>query len=87
VAAGTWTIAARLLAQATAGASVRLRFRFWRSANADGSAATQITTGPIIGSTVTVDADGEISSGAEAGLGEVTFAGEYLFVQVACETV
>jgi hypothetical protein len=65
----------------------RFIVRLWKSVNADGSSATQLTSGNVKVST----AGGTIGSGAiltltgSASLGAVTFSSEYLFLQVAFE--
>jgi hypothetical protein len=85
--AGDWQFAVPFIAVEGEGATLRVRLRFWRSANADASGATEITAGAVVGSTVTDLQDDipQISSGTVA-LGAVTLTNEYLFAQVAAET-
>jgi hypothetical protein len=87
-AAGTWTIQVPMLAVDAAGANLRARIRLWRSANADMSGATEITSGAVIGTTIT--ALGTVTpqiSTCTVALGTVTLTNEYLFLQVAAEIV
>jgi hypothetical protein len=87
-AAGTWTIQIPMLAVDAAGANLRARIRLWRSANADMSGATEITSGAVIGTTVT--ALGTVTpqiSTCTVALGTVTLTNEFLFLQIAAEVV
>jgi len=86
-AANNWVFTARVRAtSAESGADGRCRFRLFRSANADGTSATEITSGTAVGSGVT-DLLTSVSqdSAVTVALGAVTLANEYLFVQVAWE--
>ena len=87
VAAGTWRPSLMLIAVAGDGADVRLRFRLWRSVNADGSAATEVGGGAIVGHTITGLTGTQQVSAGRVALGAVTLTNEYLFAQVALETV
>jgi hypothetical protein len=87
-AAATWTIQVPMLAVDAAGANLRARIRLWRSANADMSGATEITSGAVIGTTIT--ALGTVTpqiSTCTVALGTVTLTNEYLFLQIAAEVV
>ena len=60
----------------------------WRSANADGTSATEVTAGTMIGTTVTnVTTTVAQSSSASTQVGAFSLANEYLFWQLAWETV
>ena len=66
----------------------RARFRLWRSANADGTGATEITQGTMVGSVVTgLTTTVAQSSSASTQVAGFAVAGEYLFQQVAWETL
>lgn len=90
-AAGTWTIRLPVIAtsSATEGANVRVRARIWKSANADGSSATELTAGAVAGTSVsTLQSEAaQTSTVTFSGLAGKTLTNEYLFVQVALETV
>jgi len=83
--AGTWYSSLSVLA-VTAGATGtgNARFRLWRSANADGTSATEITKGAMVGGNVanllTTVAQ---SSSASTQVGAFSLANEYLFLQTA----
>lgn len=87
VAAGDWLPSLPLIAVVGDGANVRVRFRLWRSTNADGSSATEITSGAIVGSTITALTGTQQVSAGSVALPAVTLAKEYLFVQIALETL
>lgn len=81
-ASGTWTIAVGLRAGTTANQG-RFRMRVWRSVNADGSSATEVTTSTQLGSvsgvtTTTTTVTSTISWSAPS----FTVTNEYLFFQV-----
>lgn len=82
--AGTATFRLPLVAVSGTGANVRVRFRLWRSANADGSSPTEITGGAAVGATLTVSGTAQVSD-VSVALGAVTLTAEYLFAQVALE--
>ena len=84
-AAGDWTLSLPVRASTlAAGQDGRWRVRLWRSANADGSGATEITSGATALSEVTDIATGADSTSAGTiALGAVTLTNEYLFVQLA----
>jgi hypothetical protein len=88
--AGTWTIPVPVIASGAAkeGATMRARVRLWQTVNANGSAATELTAGVVVGSTVTnLQSEAASISTASVALGAVAFTDKYLFVQVALETV
>ncbi len=85
--AGTWTIALSVIAVTSAATGTgRLRVRIWKSVNADGSSATELTT-----STISTTQYNNLTTGAAQNLTGsqaitgTTFAAEYLFIEVACE--
>ena len=86
-AAGTWIIALSVISASNAASgSGRLRVRVWKSANADGSSPTELTT-----STITTSQYNNLSTGTPQNLSgsqsfsATTFNNEYLFIQVACQ--
>jgi hypothetical protein len=84
-AAANWTFSLPFIAVTNGGAQDgAARVRVWRSTNANGSGATEITSAATQLSTITNLATGtqQISSGTIA-MPAVTLASEYLFVQVA----
>lgn len=88
--AGVWRFQLPLIATSTLreGATVRPRLRIWRSVNADGSSATEITAGAVTGSTVTaLQSEAASISTATFEHAAQSWSGQYLFVQVALEVV
>ena len=89
--AGTWTGRVSVIAVSTPGTptqDARVRMRIWKSVNADGSAATEITSSTATGSTVTNLGGGtKQTSTVTASCAVVDFAAEYLFFQLALEIV
>lgn len=86
---GTWYSSISVIA-VTSGTiqDGRARFRIWRSHNADGTTATEITaaSGPIVGSLVTdLTTTVAQSSAGSARIPAFSLANEYLFLQVAWE--
>ena len=82
-----WTIRVSVIAVGTGGSQDgRMRFRLYRSTNADGSGATQITSGTVQLSVVTnlATSAAQVSSGTVSP-GVVTLTDEYLFLQLAWE--
>lgn len=87
-ATGVWTITVPVIAvTAASGQDGRVRVRLWKSSNADGSSATEITSGAVTGTTVT-----DLTTGAEqtsvattSSITGFSLANEYLFLQVAWE--
>lgn len=69
----------------TAGAVGRVRMRVWKSANADGSSATALTTSTLVGSTVTLSTTADTNSSMSWSPGSITLSNEYLFFQVEWE--
>lgn len=88
--AGTWTIPVPVIAYSAIweGATARVRVRLWQSSNADGSSATELTSGAVTGTTVTaLQSEASSISTATVSLGAIVFTSKYLFVQIALETV
>lgn len=85
-ASGNWTIAPRVAgAVSISTLDGRIRMRVFKSANADGSGATELTSGVLIGTTVT-----DLGSTAQASTitwaaPEIVLANEYLFFRTAWE--
>lgn len=86
--AGTWYSSLSVIAVTSGGfQDGRANFRLWRSANADGTTATEITQGRMVGSFITaLSTSVAQSSSASTQVGAFSLAGEYLFLQVAWET-
>lgn len=84
-ATGTWQLDMWLFGS-TSNGQVRIDVRLFRSANADGSAATEVTSAAQIGSTANV-IGGQSVSVVRWVQPAFTLSNEYLFIQVACETV
>ena len=86
--AGTWYSGASVIAVTAAGTDQdRIRVRLWRSANVDGTSATEITKGAMVGTTVTPSTTVAATSSASTHVGAFSLANEYLFYQCAVETV
>lgn len=85
--AGTWYSSVSVLAVSSGGArDGRAHFRIWRSTNEDGTTATEITQGAMVGSRVTdLSTTVAQSSSASTQIAGFSLAGEYLFLQVAWE--
>lgn len=66
----------------TAGAVGRIRMRVWKSANADGTSATELTAGALVGATVTLSTTGDTNSSISWSPGSITLSNEYLFFQI-----
>lgn len=84
---GTWYSSLSVIAVSAGGAQDgRARFRIWRSANADGTTATEVTQGTMVGTTVTNLATTVAqSSSASTLVAAFSLANEYLFLQCAWE--
>ena len=86
---GTWYSAVSVIAVTSGGnQDGRARFRLWRSPNADGTGATEITAsaGVMVGSLVTnLSTTVAQTSAASAGIAAFPVNNEYLFLQVAWE--
>lgn len=87
-AAGNWSIAFKLVSSDSPNipnATVKVRLRVWKSANADGTSATELTSSTQVSSTLTLDSstikDATITWSAPA----LTFDDEYLFYQIGYE--
>jgi len=92
-AAGDWIIDFYVTAITTASTGTgRMRARIWKSANATGSGATELTTVPLVGTTATRDVTGRAFP-RDTGCTRITWtpgttialSGEYLFVQLEWE--
>lgn len=71
-----------------ANGTVRLRFRVWRSTNANGSGSAEITTGAVTTNTVTYpDTSTQITMSGNVTLPQTTLNNEYIFVTLALEVV
>lgn len=83
--AGTWYSSLSCIAVSNGGAmDGRAMFRLWRSANADGTSATQITSSILTGSLVTNLATTVAQSSAiSVNIGAFSVTDEYLFMQCA----
>jgi hypothetical protein len=85
---GDWTFPIPAIAVLGAGASVRLRIRLWVSDNADMSSPTEVTSGAVVGTSITDLQAGTASlSTCTATLGAVAFTAKYIQLQIAAETV
>ena len=80
-----WSLAFRIRCSVASAQTGSIKIRVWKSANADGSGATQLTSAVLTGTTTAV-----LSTSASAGStvtwtpgGTITLANEYLWVQ--CE--
>jgi len=84
-AAGTWTFNIPVIAVTAGGAQSGAAYvRVWRSANANGSSGTQITTASVTLSTVTSlsTSTQQISTGT-VSMAAATLTNEYLFIEIA----
>lgn len=84
-AAGDWTVALRVIAVSAGGTQDgRARYRVFKGANADGSGATELTSGTTEGGLVTdLGTGAEQATNATISLGSVVLSNEYLFVKLA----
>jgi hypothetical protein len=84
-AAGVWSFAVNISDVGASGdaSSGRIAWRLWKSPNANGSGATELTSGIqrttafAVGGAQTTDCTGSVS------LGSITLTGEYLFLELA----
>ena len=85
--AGTWYSSVSVIAVTSGGfRDGRARFRIWRSSNEDGTTATEVTAGAMVGSNVTdLSTTVAQSSSASTQIASFSLSGEYLFLQVAWE--
>ena len=83
--AGTWYSSLSLIAVSAGGAQDgNANFRIWRSANADGTSATELTQGRMVGSTITnLSTTVAQSSSASTQIAASNLTSEYLFMQCA----
>ncbi len=85
--ADTWYSSLSAIAVTSGGAqSGRARFRLWRSANVDGTAATELTQGAMLGSKITqLSTTVAQSSSASTLIAVSNLTNEFLFLQIAWE--
>ena len=85
--AGTWYSSLSVIAVTSGGDQEgRARIRVWRSVNADGTTATEITKSTMIGTTITNLATTVAqSSSASTQVAAFSLSNEYLFLQCAWE--
>lgn len=85
--AGTWYSSLSVIAVTSGGdQDGRLRCRVWRSVNADGTSATELTAGTMVGSNTTdLSTTVAQSSSASTQMAASNLTDEYLFWQVAWE--
>jgi hypothetical protein len=85
-ASANWTINGVVIGVTNSGAQDgRLRYRIFKSANADGSGATEVTAGAQIGATITNLSTTQQNSSVTFNPGAFSLSNEYLFVQVGWE--
>lgn len=80
-AATNWQLDYQMRAD-TAGAKGQIRCRVWKSVNADGTSATELTSGALVGTNVTLSASGDTNSGITWSPGALVFTNEYIFFQI-----
>jgi hypothetical protein len=87
-AAGTWSFKL-LLAQFDVAASrnVRVRIRVWRSANANGTSAVELTSSVLVGSTAALVNSSLLKSEISWNAPGISLTNEYLFFQFGFEVV
>jgi hypothetical protein len=84
--AGTWDLALGLKATAGSGAGdVAIRWRLYKATAADGTGATELTSGIVTNATCTDLTGTTQTSGGTAAIGAVTLSGHYLIVTVSCQ--
>lgn len=87
MAAGTWTVSIAVEAVVVGGSQDgRIRCRIWRSFSPTGEGATEVTSGAMVGTTVTnlTTAAAQISVATQS-IPALTLQGEYLFYALAWE--
>lgn len=82
---GTWTFDFVVTDTAAYAHNGRVNIRAWRSANADGSSATEITSGIQVGSIAGPLTTSLFTSQVTFNPGAVVLSSEYLFIQAAWE--
>ena len=84
---GTWYSSSSAIAVSSGGdQDGRARFRIWRSVNADGTSATEISKGAMVGVVITnLSTTVAQPSSASTQVAAFSLANEYLFLQVAWE--
>lgn len=82
---GTWYSSLSVIAVSSGGdQDGNARFRLWRSNNADGTGATEITAGTMVGTATTnLSTTVAQSSSASTRIASFSLSNEYLFAQVA----
>lgn len=85
-AAGAWTFAFKLRATTASSQQDRLRLRVYRSTDGTGAGATEITAATQVGSTVTANTT-EQAATVSWTAPQITLNGEFMFVELAIETV
>lgn len=84
---GTWYSTLSVIGVTASGANGRARYRIWRSHNADGTNATEVTQGMAVATGVTnLQTTVAQSSSVSFPVNAFPIAGEYLFLQVGWET-
>jgi hypothetical protein len=81
-AAGVWSFVWNLQETAINSATGRIRMRVWASANADGTAARELTAGTLVGATVTMLSTADVNSSVVWTSDVINLNNEYLFFQV-----
>lgn len=85
-ASANWTINGMVIGVTNSGAQDgRLRYRLFRSTNADGSGATEITAGAQLGATITNLSTSQQNSSVTFNPGAFSLTNEYLFIQIGWE--
>lgn len=83
--AGTWYSSISVIAVSSGGdQDGNARFRIWRSSSADGTGATELTSGTMVGTATTnLSTTVAQSSSASTQIAASNLTNEYLFLQVA----
>lgn len=84
---GNWTIDQCIRANTSAGGTSRGRARVFRTANQDGSSATEVTAAVMVGSTVTPSTSSTTDSTVTASINTFSVTNEYILIQIGWETV
>jgi hypothetical protein len=88
IVAGDWDLSVSVAGQFGSGGPQqgRPRIRLWRGTVPTGAGATEITSGAVVGSTVSTQFTLAVAT-ATVALGEIVLEDEYLFIQYAWEIV
>lgn len=81
-ATGNWTFQMAVIATSGTAQRGQGRFRLFRSANADGSSATEITSGVLVGGTIGSPGSQTTSVHNGTSISSFSVTNEYLFVQI-----